>query len=108
MVQLKAIAPARLTRPYVGRRPVTPQRSAGETIEPYVSEPMPKGINPAAVAADEPAEEPLEPCLRFHGLRVLPPNHVSSIASSPSVVFATRTAPAASRRLVTVASKSKT
>src|SRR5512135_1393 len=96
MDQLNGIAPARLTRPKVGRKPVAPHRSQGDTMEPYVSEPMPKGIRPAAVAAVEPAEEPLEPSLRFHGLRVMPPNQVSPIASSPRVVLATRTAPAAS------------
>src|SRR5215475_4466078 len=102
--QLKVIAPVRLTRPYEGRRPVTPQRSEGETMEPSVSEPMPNGINPAAVAALEPAEEPLEPCSRFQGLRVLPPYQTSPIASSPRVVLATRTAPAASSRWMTTAS----
>src|ERR1017187_4945326 len=93
--QLSDIAPARLTRPYVGRRPVAPHRSHGETIDPYVSEPMPKGIRPAAVAAVDPADEPLEPPFRFHGLRVMPPNHTSPIASSPRVVLATSTLPAA-------------
>src|ERR1700756_490611 len=83
--QLKAIAPVRLTRPYVGRRPVTPHRSQGDTIEPCVSDPMAKGSNPAAVAAAGPAEDPLEPCLRFQGLRVMPPYQYSPIASSPRV-----------------------
>src|SRR5260221_998158 len=108
IVQLNAMAPARLTRPKLGRRPVTPQRSLGDTIEPSVSDPMPNGINPAAVAAHEPADEPLEPCSRFQGLRVLPPNQTSPIASSPKVVFATSTAPAASSFLITVASSSNT
>src|SRR5947209_4955626 len=108
MDQLSAMAPARLTRPYVGRKPVTPQRSHGETIEPYVSDPMPNGIRPAAVAADEPADEPLEPSFTFQGLRVMPPNQTSPMANSPRVIFATRTAPAASRRFMTVASVSNT
>jgi len=30
---------------------------------------------PEAVAAAEPAEEPLDPCSIFHGFRVMPPNH---------------------------------
>src|SRR6266567_3013974 len=106
IVQLKAIAPVRLTRPKLGRSPVVPHRSHGETIEPSVSEPMPNGIKPAAVAAHDPAEEPLDPCLGFHGLRVMPPNQVSPIANSPRVVLATSTAPAASRRLITIASAS--
>src|SRR5262245_29141341 len=48
-VQHRAIAPWRLTRPYVGRRPETPQYAAGVMIEPDVSEPMANGIKPAAV-----------------------------------------------------------
>ena len=61
LAQLRAIAPCRLIRPKVGRRPATPQRVAGDTIEPRVSVPMPKAASPAAVMDAEPAEEPLEP-----------------------------------------------
>src|SRR5580658_5857878 len=75
-------------------------------IEPYVSEPMLNPTRPAAVADAGPAEEPSEPCLIFHGLRVLPPNHTSPMASSPIDNFATSTAPASSSRLTTVASAS--
>src|SRR5579862_5455549 len=107
IVQLSAIAPVRGTKPNVGRSPVVPQRVEGDEIDPNVSEPIAKATHPAAVADAEPADEPLEPCLVFHGLRVRPPNHLSPIASAPSVVFATSTAPAASRRLTTVASSSK-
>ena len=74
MLQERAMAPARLTRPKVGRRPVAPVRVAGETMEPSVSLPMLKPTSPATVAAAEPAEEPELPCSRFHGLRVRPPN----------------------------------
>src|SRR5215475_3795941 len=91
IVQLRAIAPVRGTKPKVGRRPVVPQRVDGDEIEPSVSDPMAKATHPAAVADAEPAEEPLEPCFGFHGLRVRPPNHLSPMASAPSVVFATRT-----------------
>ena len=70
-------------------------RVQGETIEPRVSLPMAKPTRPAAVAAAEPAEEPLEPWSSFHGLRVVPPNQTSPQASSPSVSLATSTAPAA-------------
>src|SRR5277367_842781 len=107
IVQLNAIAPVRGTNPKVGRNPVVPQRVEGDEIEPSVSEPMAKATHPAAVADVEPADEPLEPCFVFHGLRVRPPNHLSPIASAPRVVFATSTAPAASSRLTTVASSSK-
>src|ERR1035438_1087341 len=82
MVQLRAIAPVRGTRPKVGRRPVHPQRVEGEEIEPRVSEPMAKGTHPAATALAEPADDPLEPRAGFHGLRVRPPNHLSPIASA--------------------------
>ena len=42
IVQQSAIAPARLTRPNVGRKPVTPQRVLGEMIDPRVSVPSEK------------------------------------------------------------------
>src|SRR5712672_800816 len=106
MLQDKAIAPVRGTKPNVGRKPVQPQRVEGEEIDPSVSEPMLKATQPAAVADAGPAEDPLEPCAGFQGLRVLPPNHTSPCASAPSVNFATSTAPASSRRFTTVASSS--
>ena len=62
MLHDNAIAPCRLTRPNVGRRPVVPQRVLGETIEPHVSVPIAKPTNPAAVAEAEPADDPLDPC----------------------------------------------
>ncbi len=105
-VQHRAMAPWRLTRPNVGRRPVTPQAVDGETMEPWVSVPMEKPTRPAAVADPEPAEEPLEPSSVFHGLRVRPPNQTSPHASAPMVSFATSTAPACSSRCTTVASMS--
>ena len=102
------MAPWRLTRPKVGRSPVTPQRVDGETIDPQVSLPIAKPTSPAATAAAGPAEEPLEPWSSFHGLRVMPPNQTSPQASSPSVSFATSTAPASSSRRTTAASSSIT
>ena|SRR5205809_478347 len=69
------IAPYRLTRPNVGRRPVTPQMVDGLRIDPLVSVPMPKATQPAAVALAGPADEPLEPSVGSHGLLVRPPNH---------------------------------
>src|SRR5206468_2706475 len=104
MLQERAIAPVRGTKPNVGRKPVQPQRVEGDEIEPSVSEPMLNATQPAAVADAGPAEEPLEPCEGFHGFRVLPPNHTSPCASAPSVSFATSTAPAASSRCTTAAS----
>src|SRR5260370_33880863 len=76
-VQQSGIAPVRGTRPNVGLRPVTPQRSEGATIEPSVSVPMLKPPSPAAVAEPEPALDPLDPSARFHGLRVTPPYQMS-------------------------------
>src|SRR5262245_54627181 len=106
MLHERAMAPVRGTRPKVGRSPVVPQRVEGEAIDPSVSEPMLKATQPAAVAEAGPADEPLEPCDVFHGLRVMPPYQTSPIASAPSVSLDTRTAPAASRRFTTVASSS--
>src|SRR2546423_10877120 len=107
IVQLKPIAPYRLTRRYVGRNPVTPQRDEGETIEPSVSVPIEKPTSPADVADAGPADDPLEPSRSSsgtHGLRVTPPNHFGPWAKAPIESFATRTAPASRSRSTTVAS----
>src|SRR5215475_10316985 len=96
MVQESAMAPVRGTRPNVGRNPVVPQRVEGEEIDPSVSDPIANATQPAAVAEADPADDPLDPCLVFHGLRVMPPNQRSPCASAPSVSFATSTAPASS------------
>src|SRR5262249_10482280 len=106
MVQERAMAPVRGTKPKVGRKPVVPQRVEGDEIEPSVSDPMANATQPAAVAEADPADDPLDPCLVFHGLRVIPPNHLSPWARAPSVSLATSTAPAASSRCTTVASAS--
>src|SRR5437899_3052239 len=106
MVQDKAMAPVRGTSPKEGLRPVVPQRVEGEEIEPKVSEPIANATQPAAVAEADPADDPLEPCLVFQGLRVMPPNHLSPWASAPRVSLATSTAPFSSNRLTTVASSS--
>src|SRR5947208_9269116 len=103
IVHARAMHPARLMRPNVGRSPVAPQREQGETMLPSVSVPMANPTRPATVADADPADEPLEPCFGFHGLRVIPPNHMSPIASAPSESLATSTAPASSSRLTTVA-----
>ena len=67
-VQQSAIAPCRLTRPYVGRSPVTPQKAAGERIEPQVSEPIANGTRPAATAAPGAAGRAAAPAAAFHGV----------------------------------------
>ncbi len=104
MVFESAMAPWRLTRPYVGRRPTTPFTLDGEMIEPRVSVPIENATQPAAVAEPGPADDPLDPCCGFHGLLVRPPNHRSPCASAPSVSLATSTAPASRSRSTTVAS----
>src|SRR5579863_4578149 len=76
IVQLRAMAPVRGTKPKVGRSPVAPQRVDGELMEPSVSDPMAKATHPAATALAGPADDPLDPCAGFHGLRVWPPNHL--------------------------------
>src|SRR5258708_3598355 len=53
--QHSVMAPARATRPYVGRSPVIPQRMLGLTMLPPVSLPMANPTSPAAVAAPGPA-----------------------------------------------------
>src|SRR5437867_4179218 len=95
-------------RPKVGLRPLTPQRVQGEMMLPQVSVPIANPRRPAAVAAAEPAEEPLEPWSGFQGFLVMPPNQTSPQASSPTVVLATSTAPASSRRETTVAFSGRT
>ena len=82
---------------------MTPFTVDGDTIEPHVSEPKEKATRPAAVADPGPAELPLEPFSIFQGFLVLPPNHTSPQARAPSVNFATKTAPASSSFLITVA-----
>src|SRR5260370_7690355 len=93
MLQESAIAPVRGTSPKEGLRPVHPHRVDGEEIEPSVSEPTLKATHPAAVAEAGPADEPLDPCLVFQGLRVTPPNHTSPCATAPSPNFPPTTPP---------------
>src|ERR1700722_19927235 len=107
IVQANAMAPVLGTKPKVGRKPVVPQRVEGDEIEPNVSEPTAKATQPLAVAEADPADEPLEPSLVFQGFRVRPPNHLSPIAKAPRESFATRPAPASSRRFTIVASSLK-
>jgi len=89
------MAPERLIEPNVGRNPVAPHLVEGETIEPNVSVPIVNGSSPATTDAAEPAEEPLDPCFKFHGFFVSPPNHLLLKASAPRDNLAQSTAPAA-------------
>src|SRR5579884_1594630 len=109
-VHINAMAPCRLTRPYVGRRPLTPQNAAGTMMEPLVSEPIAKPTSPAATAAPGPLDEPPLQYARFHGVRPGPVNEASASlypnppASSTIASFAHRTAPASCSFFTTVPS----
>src|SRR4029078_11969123 len=93
-LQQSTIAPERLTEPNVGLKPVAPHRDDGDTIDPNVSVPIVNGSNPATTDPAEPADEPLEPCLRSHGFFVWPPNHLLLYANAPNESLAHKTAPA--------------
>ena len=63
----------------MGRRPVTPQKAAGQVIEPQVSEPMANGTSPAATAAAGPDDEPPAQRVRSHGVRHGPVSEASPV-----------------------------
>src|SRR5918995_5190989 len=77
-------------------------------MEPSVSVPIAKAHSPAAVAEADPALDPLDPSLRFQGLRVRPPYQMSLYANAPTVVLPSSTAPAARSLRTSVASYSGT
>ena len=70
--------PQREQRPYVGLIPLMPVNAAGWRIEPPVSVPVAAGHNRAAMAEDDPPDEPpganaaLPPSLRRQGEMTLP------------------------------------
>src|SRR5262249_6792932 len=68
-LQASVIQPYRLTRPYVGRTPHTPQEADGLTIEPPVSEPIENTTMPAAVAPPGPEDDPEVVRSSFQGFR---------------------------------------
>src|SRR5215210_5745743 len=101
-----ATNPQRLTRPYVGLSPTTPQSAAGCRTEPPVSDPSAAGTIRAATAAAEPPDDPPATRAWSHGLRAGPNAECSvdePIANSSQFVLPTRIAPAASSRSMTVA-----
>src|SRR6476620_3266679 len=93
-LQQSTIPPLLLTVPKVGLKPVAPHLVDGDTMEPNVSVPNVNGRRPATTEAADPAEEPLEPCFRFQGFFVSPPNHLLLLASAPRESLAHNTAPA--------------
>src|SRR6476620_389348 len=90
-LQQRTIAPLRLTVPNVGLKPVAPQRVEGETMDPSVSVPIVNGNNPATTEEAEPADDPLEPCVKSQGFLVSPPNHLLLKAKAPKDSFAHKT-----------------
>ena len=104
-LEAKAIRPERLTRPYVGFMPTTPQSAAGWRIEPPVSVPSAIIASPAATAAALPPELPPGTRSRSQGLRVgkYPEFSVElPMANSSQLVTPSMTAPASNRRATAV------
>src|ERR1039457_4339661 len=66
-VQESAIARCRLTSPYVGRNPVTPQNALGVRIDPDVSDPSANVTRSAATAIPDPLDDPPDQRVRSHG-----------------------------------------
>src|SRR5436309_5847074 len=86
---------------------MTPQSEAGWRTDPPVSEPSATGVIRAATAAADPPLDPPGVRSSAHGLCVGPNAEFSvddPIANSSQFVLPTKTAPARSRRVTTVAS----
>ncbi|MCY1450819.1 hypothetical protein D9M71_676550 [compost metagenome] len=103
---MAGMTPARLTRPKVGFRPITPQQAAGMRTEPPVSVPRAKSARPAATAAAEPLDEP--PGMRpgYSGLLAVPFQLFRPVvpkASSCRLVLPVMRQPASSRDWTTSA-----
>src|SRR5205085_7667486 len=99
--------PFRLTRPYVGFSPTTPQNAAGCRTEPPVSDPSAAGTMRAATAAADPPDDPPATRVRSHGLRVTPNAECSvdePIANSSRFVLPIIVLPALLMRVITVVS----
>src|SRR5260370_30013523 len=74
-LHVSVINPQRLTRPAVGRNPVTPQIPDGSTIDPPVSVPIENPTSPAAVADAGPADDPCDPIDKSHACVCRRPTH---------------------------------
>ena len=110
-VQASGKTPYRLTRPYVGLSPTTPQIAAGMRMEPEVSEPSAAAAMPVASATADPPLEPPGVFVVSHGLRQVPQCGLSVVppsAYSCMLVLPTTIAPAAANRVVTPASRAGT
>src|SRR6202166_4916304 len=96
-------------RPCVALSPTIPVSAAGPRTEIARSLPMPIGERPAAIAADSPPLEPPGVRSRFHGFLDNPVTRLSvscQAENSGRLVFASGIAPAALKRVTTVASLS--
>src|SRR6478609_10372276 len=104
----KETSPCRLTRPYVGLSPTTPQKLAGWRTEPPVSEPRATGVTPAATSAADPPEEPPGTRSGNSGCCTRPKAEYSveePIANSSMFALQATNAPASRSRFTAVASK---
>src|SRR5437764_3766395 len=87
-----ATRPLRLTRPYVGLSPTTPQSAAGWRTDPPVSDPSAAGTMRAATATAEPPDDPPGTRVVSHGLHAGPNAECSvddPIANSSKFVLPT-------------------
>src|ERR1700674_4431029 len=110
-LEAKATRPDRLTRPYVGFSPTTPQNAAGCRTDPPVSDPSAAGTMRAATAAADPPDEPPATRVASHGLRVGPKAECSvdePMANSSRFVLPTTAHPALRRRATAVPSNGET
>src|SRR3546814_3749987 len=86
---VKGIQPWTGTRPKVGRKPVTPQRSDGLRIEPRLSVPIAKLQSAAATADAAPALDPPDGSAVFQGLRTMrSEEHTSELQSLMRISYA--------------------
>src|SRR5258708_4856809 len=104
------IAPYRLTRPKLGRKPETPHQVVGHMMDPRVSDPMAHGARPADTTAPDPLDEPQVQQSGFQGFRAGPVKEANPFeypnppANSIMAAFPSSTAPAWFSRSMTVAS----
>src|ERR687889_2694262 len=94
-------------RPYVGFRPIMPQKAAGILTEPPPSVPTLNDPIPKATAAALPPLEPPAVCVGAQGLLVNPVRGLSVTPFHPYsgvVVFPSNTAPFSRRRVTAGAS----
>src|SRR5882724_13621083 len=94
-------------RPCVALSPTMPVSAAGPRTEIARSLPIPIGERPGAIAADSPPLEPPGVRSKFHGFRDRPVTRLSvpcQAENSGRLVLARGIAPAALKRVTTVAS----